>query len=131
MPKFDKMRTMLASGQLQWTQQQITCAIVKDYTFDATDATMQDIQAGGGVILATRKLSGKLVTTTGYAQSAAVQMTMIPAGTDYSVILFSDVNSVVSPLVEFPDAVDVAATGNILVRPEGSVDDAPGTWFRF
>lgn len=130
MPKFNKLRTMLANGDMQWPSQAITCALLSGYTFDATHDSLAAIQGAGGVVLGTGKLAGKVVTATGVAQSFAVPLKLIPAGGPYDVVLVSDLGVSLLPLVFYDNVVTMASSGDILIRPEGSVLGGVGSWFQ-
>lgn len=131
MPKFNKLRTMLANGDMQWSAQSVTCAVLSGYTFDATHDTLAAIQGAGGVVLGTGKLAGKAVTVDGLAQSFAVALKLIPAGGPYDVLLVSDLATSLLPLVFYDNVITMASSGDILIRPEGSVLGGLGSWFKF
>lgn len=130
MPKFNKLRSMVGNGELQWVNQIITCAVVSGYTFDATHQSLNDILTAGGTVLATSKLPGKAVTADGSAQSLPTPLRLVPTGGPYDVIIFATVNNNITPLVFYDNAVTLLATSDVTIRPSG-VTTGAGTWFRF
>lgn len=131
--KYDKLRSLLGNGGLRWTVDTITCAVVSGYTFNASHANLTDIQAAGGTILATSRLTQKAVTSTGVVQSAAVTLKVVPAGGPYDIILFVDTtgqSTGLFPLVNYPDVVTTSFSGDVIVRPDGSLVSGTGDWFQ-
>lgn len=132
--KFDKLRTLLADGALNWGTQTITLAAVSGYSFSASHASLADIQLSGATVLATGRLQSKSVSSDGWAKSSSVTLSVVPQGGPYDLILFLDTTGTptgIFPLVEFPDALTVAANGDVIVRPDGALVSGVGNWFKF
>lgn len=131
--KYDKLRSLLGNGGMRWTVDTITCAVVSGYTFNSVHANLTDIQAAGGNILATSRLTQKSVTSEGLVQSSAVTLKVVPAGGPYDIILFLDTtgqSTGLFPLVNYTDVVTTSFSGDVIVRPNGSLVSGVGDWFK-
>jgi hypothetical protein len=106
--------------------------VVHGYTFNATHDSVADIEASGGKVMATVKLTDQAVTANGWARSAPVLFRVVPAGGPYDLVLFTTIglSPEGTPLVHYDNVVTTSVSGDLLVRP-ANLANGVGDWFRF
>lgn len=86
---FDPAREGFLIGEVGWTVPTIKVALVRGYTFDATDKFVSDVTGAGGTLHATSSALASKTGTDGVANAAAVTFTTPSANAnDHSVIVF-------------------------------------------
>jgi hypothetical protein len=133
--KYIALRSLLATGLLDWATARVFAVAVGNHTFNETDTNLFDMQLGGVTVLSVAPLMGKEVTTDGWASSQPVLLPVVQSGGPYDLILFLDTNgdrSGYAPLVCFDNAITTATNGDVIVRPEGFMaTNNTGKWFQF
>lgn len=134
MSKYDSFRYLLGTGSFNWEDSSVFISVVDNYTFDATDQTVSEIQLAGADFLATGTISNKSVSSGGWAVGSSVLFTSVQSGGPYDLIISLDTDGQASGsklLVHYNNAVTVAANGDVIVDPDGGGAGVTGNWFRF
>lgn len=134
MSKYDSLRYLLGTGTLDWVSSPVVVSVVDNYNFDATDATVSDIQLSGAKFLANATINNKSVSSDGWAVGSSVLFTSVQSGGPYDLVISVDTNGLPNGsklLVHYNNAVTVAANGDVIVDPDGGGAGATGNWFRF
>lgn len=86
---FSPAREGFLAGEIDWNTAVIKVALVRGYTFDATDRFVSDVTTGGGTLHATSAALANKSVTDGVADADDVTFTT-PASnaTDHSVLIF-------------------------------------------
>lgn len=133
--KYLALRNLLASGLLDWETARVYVVVADTYTFNESDTNLLDMQLAGLTLRSIGPLSGKEVTSDGWASSLPALVPVVQAGGPYDLILFVDTTGSLSgylPLVCFANAFTTATNGDVVVRPEGVlITGSTGNWFRF
>lgn len=84
---FDPGREGFLAGEIDWDTAVIKCALVRGYTFDATDKFVSDL-TGATLVATSAALTSKAVTN-GVADAADVTFTAVAAGAAItSIVIF-------------------------------------------
>lgn len=86
---FDTAREGFLVGDIDWDTAVIKTALVRGYTFDASDEFVSDVTGAGGTLHATSSALGSKTSTGGVADAADVTFTAPAANAnDHSVLVF-------------------------------------------
>lgn len=134
--KYLKLRTLISTNNFDWVSSTIIAAVLSNYTFNESHASLAEIEISGATTLSTARLVNKSVTLDGWAASQAVTLPVVPLGGPYTVVLMVDTNgqsSGIYPLVAYTgaNALTTTTNGDVLIRPENSLVLGVGKWFRF
>lgn len=134
MSKYNSFRHLLGTGAIDWPNSDITISVVDNYSFNASDETLADIDLAGADILATTRISNRSVSDDGWAIGSSALFTSVASGGPYDLIICLDTNAQRSGaklLVHFNNAVTAASNGDVIVDPDGGGSGATGNWFKF
>ena len=137
--KFNPALEGFLVGEIDWDTAVIKAALVRGYTFDATDKFVSEVTAAGGTLHATSAALASKTATDGVADAADVTFTTPSANaTDHYILIFqasavgggADVAAGSQRLIAWIDT----ATG-IPVQPNGAniviaFDNGPNKIFR-
>jgi hypothetical protein len=121
---FSPAREGFLIGEINWSTGVIKAALVRGYTFDATDKFVSDVTGAGGTLHATSSALASKTATDGVADAADVTFTTPAAdANDHSVLIFqssavgggADVAASAQRVIAWIDT----ATG-LPIRPNGA-----------
>jgi len=105
---FNPGREGFLAGEIDWDTAVIKVALVRGYTFDATDKFVSEVTAAGGTLVATSSALGSKSLTDGVADAADVTFTSVAAGSAITGIIIFQASAVTG-------GADVAAGSQRLI----------------
>jgi len=105
---FNPGREGFLAGEIDWDTAVIKVALVRGYTFDATDKFVSEVTAAGGTLVATSSALGSKSLTDGVADAADVTFTSVAAGSAITGIIIFQASAVTG-------GADVAASSQRLI----------------
>lgn len=105
---FNPGREGFLASEIDWDTAVIKVALVRGYTFDATDKFVSEVTAAGGTLVATSSALGSKSLTDGVADAADVTFTSVAAGSAITGIIIFQASAVTG-------GADVAASSQRLI----------------